>query len=73
LDIDTIFSVGFIYVLVEVIYPTKISGTAGIEGVRVILQYLNALGNQGAKKRLAEIDHMRSYLSSQLQQGQYAD
>jgi proline utilization trans-activator len=63
IDLDSVFSVGFIFVLVEAINPGKEMGISGINGARAILQYLENLGNHAAARRLAEIDQMCSHLS----------
>lgn len=68
LDLDAAFSVGFIFVLVEAINPTKGLGIDGIEGSRTVLGYQALQGNQAAAKRLEELDHMCASLSLPVQQ-----
>ncbi|KAL2874406.1 hypothetical protein SGCOL_010386 [Colletotrichum sp. CLE4] len=63
LDLDATFSVGFVFVLVEAINPGNILGHKGIDGSRVILRYLVALGNRPAASRLAELDQMCTHLA----------
>ncbi|KPM39058.1 hypothetical protein AK830_g7493 [Neonectria ditissima] len=62
LDLDILFSVGFVFVLVEAIYPDSNLGLSGIEDSRHILQYLVAVGNRAAAKRLGELDQMCIHL-----------
>ncbi|KAH8672931.1 hypothetical protein BGZ61DRAFT_427508 [Ilyonectria robusta] len=62
LDLDILFSVGFIFVLVEAIHPDTNLGLGGIEGSRHVLQYLVTVGNRAAAKRLAELDQMCIHL-----------
>ncbi|KAJ3544568.1 hypothetical protein NM208_g2983 [Fusarium decemcellulare] len=62
LDLDILFSVGFVFVLVEAIQPGINLGMSGIEGSRNILQYLVAVGNRAAAKRLGELDQMCVHL-----------
>ncbi|KAH6886198.1 hypothetical protein B0T10DRAFT_530450 [Thelonectria olida] len=62
LDLDILFSVGFIFVLVEAIYPSGTLGLSGIEGSRNVLQYLVSVGNRAAAKRLGELDQMCVHL-----------
>ena len=69
LDLDAVFSVGFIFVLVEAVNPRKSLGFNGIDRSHAILRYLVILGNHAASKRLAEIDQMCAYLSLSLQAG----
>ncbi|KAH6685845.1 hypothetical protein F5X68DRAFT_241104 [Plectosphaerella plurivora] len=64
LDLDAVFSVGFIFVLVEAINRGKNLGKSGIEGSRSILKYLVGLGNRAAAKRLAEMDQMCAHLET---------
>lgn len=68
LDLDAAFSVGFIFVLVEAINPTKGLGTDGIEGSLTILSYQALQGNRAASKRLEELNHMCASLSLPVQQ-----
>ncbi|RSM09441.1 hypothetical protein CEP52_004071 [Fusarium oligoseptatum] len=62
LDLDILFSVGFVFVLVEAIHPNKNLGISGIEGSRNVLQYLVTVGNRAAAKRLGELDQMCLHL-----------
>ncbi|RKK81791.1 hypothetical protein BFJ71_g15458 [Fusarium oxysporum] len=58
LDLDCLFSTGFIFALAVMINSDKAQACEGIESVRGILMYLSNLGNQAATKRLIEIDQM---------------
>ncbi|EEU45583.1 uncharacterized protein NECHADRAFT_80631 [Fusarium vanettenii 77-13-4] len=62
LDLDILFSVGFVFVLVEAIQPGRNLGISGIEGSRSVLQYLVTVGNRAAAKRLGELDQMCLHL-----------
>ncbi|KAF4982675.1 hypothetical protein FDECE_17463 [Fusarium decemcellulare] len=62
LDLDILFSVGFVFVLVEAIQPGRNLGMSDIEGSRNILQYLVTVGNRAAAKRLGELDQMCVHL-----------
>ncbi|KAM5359267.1 hypothetical protein ACJZ2D_014615 [Fusarium nematophilum] len=62
LDLDILFSVGFVFVLVEAIHPGRNLGLSGIEGSRNVLQYLVTVGNRAAAKRLGELDQMCIHL-----------
>ncbi|POR30990.1 Uncharacterized protein TPAR_08800, partial [Tolypocladium paradoxum] len=62
LDLDAVFSVGFVFVLVDVIAPGRDLGAYGIEVSRYILSYLAQLGNRAASRRLAELDQMCAHL-----------
>ncbi|KAF9696711.1 hypothetical protein EKO04_005317 [Ascochyta lentis] len=63
LDLDTTFSVGFIFVLVEAIDPGKNLGLDGINGCRSILRNLADLGNRAAANRLTELEQMCANLT----------
>ncbi|CVK99004.1 related to positive activator of transcription [Fusarium proliferatum] len=63
LDLDCLFSTGFIFVLAVIINSDKAQAYQGIESVRSILTHLSNLGNRAATKRLAEIDQMCTSLT----------
>ncbi|EXK38445.1 hypothetical protein FOMG_08837 [Fusarium oxysporum f. sp. melonis 26406] len=63
LDLDCLFSTGFIFVLAVIINSDKAQAYQGIESVRSILMHLSNLGNRAATKRLAEIDQMCASLT----------
>ncbi|EXL98051.1 hypothetical protein NOF04DRAFT_6461 [Fusarium oxysporum II5] len=63
LDLDCLFSTGFIFVLAVIINSDKAQAYQGIESVRSILTHLSNLGNRAATKRLAEIDQMCASLT----------
>ncbi|KAF5713655.1 transcription activator [Fusarium globosum] len=63
LDLDCLFSAGFIFVLAVIINSDKAQAYQGIERVRSILTHLSNLGNRAATKRLAEIDQMCTSLT----------
>ncbi|EXA35168.1 hypothetical protein FOVG_13930 [Fusarium oxysporum f. sp. pisi HDV247] len=63
LDLDCLFSTGFIFVLAVIINSDKAQAYQGIESVRSILKHLSNLGNRAATKRLAEIDQMCASLT----------
>ncbi|KAF4966457.1 hypothetical protein FSARC_5863 [Fusarium sarcochroum] len=63
LDLDCLFSTGFIFVLAVIINSDKAQAYEGIESVRSILMHLSNLGNRAATKRLAEIDQMCTSLT----------
>ncbi|KAM0231440.1 hypothetical protein ACHAPO_008550 [Fusarium lateritium] len=65
LDLDCLFSTGFIFVLAVIVNSDKAQAYEGIESVRSILMYLANLGNRAATKRLAEIDQMCASLTLQ--------
>ncbi|KAM0193489.1 hypothetical protein ACHAPI_007558 [Fusarium lateritium] len=65
LDLDCLFSAGFIFVLAVIINSDKAQAYEGIESVRSILMHLSNLGNRAATKRLAEIDQMCASLTLQ--------
>ncbi|KAH6957361.1 hypothetical protein DER45DRAFT_569686 [Fusarium avenaceum] len=58
LDLDCLFSTGFIFALAVITNSDKVHAGEGIETVRGILMHLSNLGNQAATKRLTEIDQM---------------
>lgn len=62
LDLDCIFSAGFIFVLAVAVKSAKDQAYDGIHSARSLLQYLANLGNRAAAKRLAEIDQMCAHL-----------
>jgi hypothetical protein len=61
-DLDATFSVAFISILTETIYPGEALGVKSLDGACAILQYLVDHGNKAAFHRRAEIDQMRSHL-----------
>ncbi|KAL2203566.1 hypothetical protein CC79DRAFT_1371616 [Sarocladium strictum] len=63
LDLDCLFSAGFVYVLAVVINPAQSAAYDGISSARSILRYLSNLGNRAAAKRLAELDQMWAHLA----------
>ncbi|KAF5653509.1 transcription activator [Fusarium sp. NRRL 25303] len=63
LDLDCLFSTGFIFVLAVIINSDKAQAYQGIESVRSILTHLSNLGNRAATRRLAEIDQMCTSLT----------
>lgn len=63
LDLDCLFSTGFIFVLAVMVNSDKGKAYEGIESVRSILLHLSNLGNRAAAKRLTEIDMMCSSLA----------
>ncbi|KAF5576174.1 positive activator of transcription [Fusarium pseudocircinatum] len=63
LDLDCLFSAGFIFVLAVIINSDKAQAYQGIDSVRSILMHLSNLGNRAATKRLAEIDQMCASLA----------
>ncbi|RGP62708.1 hypothetical protein FSPOR_9095 [Fusarium sporotrichioides] len=65
LDLDCLFSAGFIFVLAVIIDSDKAQAYEGIESVRSILSHLSTLGNRAATKRLDEIDQMCAGLALQ--------
>jgi proline utilization trans-activator len=62
LDLDAVFSAGFVFVLVEIIAPGRSLGACGIGVSRGILTHLMDLGNHAASRRLAELDQMCAHL-----------
>ena len=62
LDLDAVFSAGFVFVLVEIIAPGRSLGACGISVSRGILTHLMDLGNHAASRRLAELDQMCAHL-----------
>ena len=62
LDLDSLFSVAFVFVLVKVIAPSSDVGVNGIEASRHILHYLSNFENQAATKRLTELNQMCTHL-----------
>ncbi|KAI9168076.1 hypothetical protein HJFPF1_04220 [Paramyrothecium foliicola] len=65
LDLDCIFSAGFIFVLAVTINSGQGQAYEGIDSARSILMYLANLGNRAAAKRLAEINQMCASLALQ--------
>ena len=63
LDLDCIFSAGFVYVLAVAINSAQGPAYDGIGTARSILRYLTNLGNRAAAKRLAELDQMWAHLA----------
>lgn len=61
-DLDVLFSVGFVFILVEAINPDKNLGLYGVEESKRILQYLITVGNQAALKRYTELHQMSIHL-----------
>lgn len=64
LDLDAVFSAGFVFVLVEMIVPGRNLGACGIRVSRRILSHLVELGNRAASRRLTELDQMCAHLGA---------
>ncbi|KAL6884748.1 hypothetical protein GGI43DRAFT_419296 [Trichoderma evansii] len=63
LDLDCIFSAGFIFVLAVAVNSARGQAYDGIDSARSLLKYLANLGNRAAAKRLVEIDQMCAHLA----------
>uniref|UniRef100_A0A0B7JL26 Zn(2)-C6 fungal-type domain-containing protein n=2 Tax=Bionectria ochroleuca TaxID=29856 RepID=A0A0B7JL26_BIOOC len=62
LDLDALFSAGFVFVLLEIIAPKRGLGACGLDISRRILSHLMSLGNRAASRRLTELNQMCAHL-----------
>lgn len=73
LDLEAVFSAGFVSILVEIIAPRRKFGACGLRVCRQILSQLVELGNRAASKRLVELDQMCAHLGTLRADEQYED